>query len=60
VLDRDLLESFPIGYRHLAYLQTKAGYVVKGDMPAITGPAVEALYERGRSWLSGTLGSLRD
>ena len=28
-LDRGLLESFPEGYRHLAYLQTKIGFKVK-------------------------------
>ena len=31
-LDQDLLKSFPEGYRHLAYLQTKIGYKVKKDM----------------------------
>src|SRR5262249_49091183 len=28
-LDRALLEAFPVGYRHLAYLQTRIGYTVK-------------------------------
>ena len=32
-LDRTLLEAFPVGYRHLAYLQTRIGYTVKKDMP---------------------------
>ena len=55
-LDPELLGQFPEGYRHLAYIQTKIGYKVKRDMPGITGPAVEALYERGRQWLkTGTL-----
>lgn len=53
VLDRTLLESFPEGYRHLAYLQSRIGYTVKTDMPGLTGPEVEALYARGRSWLEG-------
>ena len=52
-LDRALLEGFPEGYRHLAYLQTRIGYEVKRDMPGLKGPEVEALYARGRSWLSG-------
>jgi SnoaL-like domain len=52
-LDRNLLEGFPEGYRHLAYLQTRIGYTVKRDMPGLKGPAVEALYARGRSWLNG-------
>jgi len=55
-LDPEILGRFPEGYRHLAYIQTKIGYKVKKDMPGLTGPAVEALYERGRQWLkTGTL-----
>ncbi len=50
-LDAGLLERFPIGYRHLAYLQTEAGFTVKPDMPGLTGPEVEALYARGAAWL---------
>jgi hypothetical protein len=52
-LDRDLLERFPEGYRHLAYLQTTIGFTVKPDMPGLKGPEVERLYERGRAWLAG-------
>jgi hypothetical protein len=52
-LDRQLLQRFPEGYRHLAYLQTRIGYDVKPDMPGITGPALEALYRRGARWLAG-------
>jgi hypothetical protein len=52
-LDRSLLESFPVGYRHLAYLQTRNGFAVKPDMPGLTGPEVEALYASGTKWLSG-------
>jgi hypothetical protein len=52
-LDRELLERFPPGYRHLAYLQTGIGYKVKPDMPGISGAEVEALYARGRGWLAG-------
>lgn len=50
-LDRALLSSFPIGYRHLAYLQAQIGYKVKTDMPGLVGPEVTALYRRGREWL---------
>ena len=53
VLDRALLEQFPAGYRHLAYLQTRIGYTVKRDMPGLKGPEVEALYARGAAWLDG-------
>jgi hypothetical protein len=52
-LDQALLELFPIGYRHLAYLQTRIGYPVKRDMPGLKGPEVEALYRRGAAWLAG-------
>jgi len=52
-LDPGLLARFPEGYRHLAYLQTKAGMDVKADMPGVRGPEVEALYEKGRAWLDG-------
>jgi SnoaL-like domain len=52
-LDRSILERFPAGYRHLAYLQTRNGFQVKPDMPGLTGPEVEALYGRGASWRAG-------
>lgn len=52
-LDRNRLMDFPVGYRHLAYLQTGIGYAVKKDMPGLAGPEVEALYARGEAWLRG-------
>ena len=52
-LDQERLSRFPVGYRHLAYLQTGIGYDVKPDMPGLTGPEVEALYARGSAWLAG-------
>ena len=52
-MDAALLERFPIGYRHLAYLQTKVGYKVKEDMPGLDGPEAEALYAKGAAWLKG-------
>ncbi len=52
-LDPALLDRFPEGYRHLAYLQSEIGYKVKPDMPGLKGPEVEALYARGRAWLDG-------
>ncbi len=51
-LDQPLLAQFPEGYRHLAYLQTRAGYTVKRDMPGLEGPALDALYAQGRAWLA--------
>jgi len=52
VLDLALLERFPHGYRHLAYVQTLAGYDVKPDMPGLDGPELELLYRRGAQWLA--------
>ncbi|MEV0643266.1 nuclear transport factor 2 family protein [Streptomyces sp. NPDC050619] len=51
-LDPELLHRFPTGYRHLAYLQTKAGFTVKDGLPGLTGTAVEQLYGEGRQWLA--------
>jgi hypothetical protein len=50
-LDENLLAKFPEGYRHLAYLQSKAGFAVKSDMPGLEGPALEALNAQGAAWL---------
>ena len=51
-LDPNLLNRFPTGYRHLAYLQTKAGFTVKDGLPGLTGTAVEQLYGEGKQWLA--------
>lgn len=53
VLDPEILGSYPVGYRHLAYLQVGLGLPVKKDMPGLTGAEVEALYARGKAWLAG-------
>lgn len=52
-LDPDLLGSFPTGYRHIAYLQTKMGLTVNRNLPCTRGPEVEALQARMRRWLAG-------
>jgi hypothetical protein len=52
-LDQKLLNSFPEGYRHLAYMQTRVGYKVKTDMPGLEGPELHALYAKGEAWLKG-------
>jgi len=53
-LDPALLARFPEGYRHLAYVQTKNGFTVRGDLPGLRGAAVEQLYVDGRAWLGGS------
>jgi SnoaL-like domain len=58
-LDAAVLDGFPSGYRHLAYLQLGLGFTVKRDMPGLRGPEVDRLYRRGAAWLSGQdLGSV--
>ena len=52
-LDPKILEQFPVGYRHLAYLQSSLGFKVKTDMPGLRGPEADALYALGKKWLSG-------
>jgi len=52
-LDPELLDRYPEGYRHLAYLQTRAGYRVKPDMPGLDGPALAALDADAARWLAG-------
>ncbi len=52
-LDPKILERFPEGYRHLAYLQSGLGFNVKTDMPGLKGPDADALYARGKKWLDG-------
>jgi hypothetical protein len=53
-LDRELLAKFPEGYRHLGYLQTKAGFNVKLGLPGVRGPEVAKLYAEGAAWLRGS------
>jgi len=52
-LDANVLGDYPVGYQHLAYLQSQVGYPVKKDMPGLKGEEVEALYAIGTDWLSG-------
>ncbi len=52
--DESILSQFPVEYRHLAYLQTKAGYTVNKDVLRMSGgKALEDLYRRGEKWLAG-------
>jgi hypothetical protein len=53
-LDREFLSSFPEGYRHLAWLQAKNGFIIKQDLPGLRGSAVEKLYSEGKDWLAGS------
>ena len=53
-LDTAWLARYPEGYRHLAYLQAKNGFQVKGGLPGLHGPEVARLYAEGRAWLAGS------
>jgi hypothetical protein len=52
-LDAARLAAFPVGYRHLAYVQSQIGYEVKRDMPGLTGREVQDVYRRGAEWQAG-------
>ncbi|MFA9446120.1 nuclear transport factor 2 family protein [Egicoccus sp. AB-alg6-2] len=52
-LDPRTLERFPVGYRHLAYVQSELGFDVHDNMPGISGPETDHLYEQARRWLAG-------
>jgi hypothetical protein len=52
-LDAGELARFPVGYRHLAYVQSQLGFEVKRDKPGLTGPGTGLLYRRGAAWLAG-------
>ena len=53
-LDAALLARFPDGYKHLGYLQTKAGFDVRLGLPGLRGPEVQKLYTEGAAWLEGS------
>lgn len=53
-LEPELLARFPVGYRHLGYVQTKAGFTVKPGLPGLVGEAVQQLYAEGAAWLAGS------
>lgn len=53
-LDAHELGAYPVGYRHLAYLQRQIGLDVKNGLPGLTGEAVEVLYREGAAWLAGS------
>jgi len=48
------LVAYPVGYRHLAYLQQHLGYAVMQDLPGLRGEPVQRLYREGKLWLEGS------
>jgi hypothetical protein len=53
-LDPDKLNSLPVGYRYLAYLQSELGFTVKKGLPGLDDEACRRLGEEGRAWLNGS------
>lgn len=51
-LDPDLLARFPEGYRHVAYVQSKAGMNVLENLVVLRSPAREQMYRDGAAWLA--------
>lgn len=54
-LDAGLLNGFPEGYRHLAYLQTRNGAQVNPNLPTARGAALEKLLREAKDWLKAEL-----
>lgn len=52
-LDPQLLARFPVGYRFMAYAQTKEGRTVNPSLPGLHGAEVRQLYADGKAWLEG-------
>lgn len=51
-LDRDLLATFPEGYRHLAYVQAQAGATAPPGLIAPQSDGERNLYDEGTRWLA--------
>jgi hypothetical protein len=51
-LDDTLLRRFPEGYRHMAYVQTKAGLAVDPELPTPRSAALGKLLRDAEDWLA--------
>ena len=52
-LDAAALAQYPVGYRHLAYLQAAGGGRITPDLPVAGSEALKRLYAAGEQWLRG-------
>ena len=52
-LDATLLAGLAEGFRHLGYMQVRAGWNPKRDTPTLRGPEAERLRAHGKAWLAG-------
>ena len=51
VLDEAVLQRFPEGYRHIAYVQTRRGLNVAPDRPTPRSAELDRLYRDANEWL---------
>lgn len=59
--DKQLLAGFPRAYRHLAYLQHRAGHTINLNLPEARGPSWRALMAEVSAWLAdGAAHAARD
>ena len=52
-LDPQELAKYPLGYRHLAYLQAQEGANINLSIPAPYSAGEQAIYADGANWLAG-------
>ena len=52
-LKPEKLALYPEGYARLGYLQAGLGHPINPNLPTLTGPLTDALYEQGATWLAG-------
>lgn len=52
-LDAAQLARYPVGYRHLAYMQAANGAQITPDLPTPGSEALTRLYAAGEAWLRG-------
>jgi hypothetical protein len=53
-VDASRLATFPVGYRHLGYVQELTGHRVRRGLPGLRGAEVDELYAEGHAWLAGS------
>lgn len=50
-LDCTRLQTYPLGFRHLAYMQATGGATITMHIPAHNSEAQSSLYAAGKNWL---------
>lgn len=57
VLDPQELAKYPIGYRHLAYVQAQEGANINLSIPGPYSDGEQVIYAEGATWLDGQINS---